>query len=990
MPDATQDIPTFWRTALERSDPAALAETLHDEFVPGAVGGDAGVTSRRGFLKLATLAAAMALVEGCTHPPKVASLPYVQAPENLLPGVPNYYATTLTHRGWGRGAVVTQHEGRPTKVEGNADHPSSLGGTDVWMQADVLRLYDPARVKDVRQGGTPTDWTRFEVWFGREMAKLPADGEGLYILSGASTSPTLDRLREAVVQRLPAARFHAWEPVNDDNAREGTAAAFGRRLRPVHQFDAADVIVSLDDDLFLGDPASVASARQWARRREPSAFSRDSRPMGKLFVAESTPSITGTMADQRLRVGPAKLLAVAEALAGGEGALSDQESKWVAAAKKALAGGRGVVTAGVAAPPRVHEIAARLNGTSGQAVRYLAPPAAEPAEGFLPSLASLTRGMKAGRVKLLLILDGDPAVTAPADFGFADAMKNVPASACLGLFSGPTAEACSWQLPMCHELESWGDCLAHDGTASLIQPLIAPLYSGRTAVELVSAALLREPLTDHELVRATWRDKLDETAWNESLRRGVIKDSAPAAVDVAPVAATVSPPATRPATDALTLLMRPDPALFDGRWGTNAWLLELPKPLTKVCWGCVALIAPATARRLGLEVSVGARQHVEMPVVTLKANGRSIRATVFPLPGQPADTVTLHLGGGARMPREALGDIPQRGDGFDDDVFANAYALRTSGGLWQTPVTLEKTGDTAMLACTQTHFMMDSRGRDLVKLLPANEASAGEAKGNNKKVPLTLYDPSEWDYSKPLVNKWAMVIDTNLCVGCNACVVACQAENNIPSVGPDQVRRGREMAWIHVVNYFAGDEDDPAGPVFQPTPCMHCEQAPCELVCPVNAAVHDWEGLNLQVYNRCVGTRYCSNNCPYKVRRFNFLQYQYPTQSRALQFNPDVSVRNRGVMEKCTYCLQRIAAARVEQSKTDAPLPDGTVVTACQGACPTRAIHFGNLNDKAADVTRVEARPDNYVLLRELDTRPRTSYLPRYVNATNAAEGGEA
>ena len=802
----------------------------------------------------------------------------------------------------------------------------------------------------------------------------------------------MDRLRDLVMKRLPAARWHAWEPVNDDNARAGTAAAFGQRLRPVYQFDAADVIVSLDDDLFLGDPASVASARQWARRRDTPAFSSDSRPMSTLFVAESTPGITGTMADERLRVGPAKLLAVAEALAGGDGGLSDKESKWVAAARTALAGGRGVVTAGVAAPARVHELAARLNakhGNVGRAVRYLSPPPAEPADGFLASLATLAADMKAGRAKLLLVLDGDPLVTAPADLDLADALQNVPASAHLGLFNGPTAEACSWQLPACHELESWGDCLAHDGSASLIQPLIAPLYSGRTAVELVSALLLRDPASDHELVRQTWRNRLDETAWNDSLRRGVIASSAPAAVDVSAVADTAPPPSTRPAEGVLTLLMRPDPALFDGRWGTNAWLLELPKPLTKVCWGNVALVAPATARKLGLEVSVGARQHVEMPVVTLKANGRSIRATVFPLPGQPADVITLHLGGGARMPREALGDLPQRGDGFDDDVFADAYALRTSGGLWQTPVTLEKTGDTAMLACTQTHFMMDARGRDLVKLLPASEASAGPAKGDNKKVPLTLYDPSEWDYSKPLVNKWAMVIDTNLCVGCNACVIACQAENNIPSVGPDQVRRGREMAWIHVQNYFGGEEDDPAGPVFQPTPCMHCEQAPCELVCPVNAAVHDFEGLNLQVYNRCVGTRYCSNNCPYKVRRFNFLQYQYPTQSRALQFNPDVSVRNRGVMEKCTYCLQRIAKARVAQSITDAPLPDGTVVTACQGACPTRAIHFGNLNDKNADVTRVEARPDNYVLLRELGTRPRTSYLPRYANLP-AGNGGEA
>ena len=606
-------------------------------------------------------------------------------------------------------------------------------------------------------------------------------------------------------------------------------------------------------------------------------------------------------------------------------------------------------------------------GHLGNAVRYVDAPAAEPAEGHVPSLRSLAEDMRDGRVKVLLVLDADPLTTAPADLDFAGALKDVSATAHLGLCDNATAAACGWQLPMAHELESWGDCLGHDGTASLIQPLISPLYAGRSAVELVSSLLLRERTSGHGLVRQTWAERMDEVAWNEALRRGVIAGTAASAADVSPVRpAAPELAATCPAASGeLTLVFRPDPSLFDGRWASNMWLQELPRPLTKVCWGNVALIAPATAKRLGLQVDVGARQHVEMPVVTLTANGRTIRATVFSLPGQPADTITLGLGGGPTFAREALIDIAQSGDGFSDNLFADAYALRTSDGLWSTPVTLDKTGDTASVACTQTHFMMDARGREIVKLLPASEARSGEAAGNNKTVPLSLYEP--WDYSK--VNKWGMVIDTSACVGCNACVVACQAENNVPSVGPEQVRRGRDMHWLRVQDYFAGDEANPDGPVFQPTPCMHCEQAPCEVVCPVNATVHDFEGLNLQVYNRCIGTRYCSNNCPYKVRRFNFLSYNYPSQSRALQFNPDVSVRYRGVMEKCTFCLQKIAAARVEQSKTDAPLPGGAVVTACQSSCPTAAIHFGNLNDPAADV----ARPDAAGQLR---AAPRARHAP--------------
>jgi molybdopterin-containing oxidoreductase family iron-sulfur binding subunit len=929
---------------------------------------DQDAPSRRRFLKLMAASAALAGA-GCSGPPPEAIVPYVRMPEQDVPGLPLFYASAFVRRGYAHGVLVETNMGRPTKVEGNPEHPVSAGTTDVFTQASILQMWDPDRSQTVQQGTELSTWPAFEAALEARRPHFARDGgAGLRILTGPATSPTLARQLAALLERYPAARWLAWDPLHDDGAAAASTLAFGRPLDPLFRLDRVAVLLTLDADLFGAEGthgAALAHARAFTAPRRLGANTRANR----LYAMESTPTLTGAYADERLARAPHEIEAALWRIAGllgaapggnmMQGAVSDSaSSRWEAAVAKALrdAPGRALVVAGPTLGPAsralVHLLNQRLGAEQG-ALGWIEPVAlGAPAHGA--ALAELAADMDAGRVDTLLMLDTNPVYTAPPALDFARALRRVPLSAHLGLYRDETAREAGWHLPLAHCYEAWSDARSHDGTASIVQPLIAPLYGGRSSHALLAMALGEGSRDGHALVRATWQAALGEQAgerfedaWRESLRRGVVEGSARDAAAVRAV-----PPVAMPEipTPPLVAVFAADPAVDGGEFANNAWLHELPRPLTSLTWDNAALVGPGTAKRAGLH---------DGEVVRLEVGGRTLDAPVLVLAEQAEGVVTLPLGYG----RSGAGSVGN-GVGFD------AYRLRPAGALAAcAPLRLTRTAGGHVFALRQREVDMHGRDpvhvREIGRPAPARK-SADEEGGKTSLYPEHRYD----DY------RWGMAIDLNACIGCAACTVACQAENNIPVVGKEEVMRGRSMHWIRVDRYRAG-----ARTLFQPVPCMHCEHAPCEEVCPVGATVHDDEGLNVQVYNRCIGTRFCSNNCPYKVRRFNFLQYSNEKLEslKALQ-NPEVTVRKRGVMEKCSYCLQRITRARVDAEKAGRRILDGEVVTACQAACPTAAIRFGDLNDPASSVVAAKASKLDYVLLEELNTRPRTSYAARVVN----------
>ena len=778
---------------------------------------------------------------------------------------------------------------------------------------------------------------------------------------------------DALLQRFPRAHWHMHLPKGDDNAAAGAVLALGEPLAARLRFDRAKIIFSLDAD-FLGDSAaSVRYARDYADGRfaegEAAAASR-------LYVVEATPSLTGCMADHRLALESRGLEAFAHALAArlglafeSRGAIDAQHAKWLDALADDLRANRGasLVVVGEAQPAWLHALGHVLNdalGNAGTTIEY-ADPAGRSGIGPAPgSLSGLATAMRSGAVDTLFVLDSNPAYNAPGDLNFVQALRHVPHVVHLGLYRDETGMLAEWHLPMAHQLEAWSDARAYDGTVGLAQPLVAPLYAGRSAHEVLATLLGDEVRDGRALVRRRWREHLPgEGSWSAALQSGMIADtrSAPRAASVStaflarlPRAASLAPAGQEAA---LELLFRPDPTIGTGEWSNNGWLQELPKPLTQLTWENAALISPGLAEQ---------RRLASGDVVELRIGERAVLAPVWIMPGQALHSVTVHLGYGRRASGRVGNHI-----GFD------AYSLRTSSAPWCAQgLTLRKTGGKTQLAATQHHFNME--GRDLVRVQTLTrylqDRSPAASGAQNPPAPTLYPDFPPGDYA------WGMSIDLNACIGCKACTIACQAENNIPVVGKDQVLRGREMHWIRVDRYYQGSAENPLA-FSQPVPCMMCEHAPCEIVCPVGATVHDNEGLNLQVYNRCVGTRFCSNNCPYKVRRFNFLQYQDDTsEALAAQRNPEVTVRRRGVMEKCTYCIQRIETAHIEADKAGRRIRDGEVLTACQAVCPTRAIRFGDVADPQSDVARAKNSARSYTLLQELNTRPRTSYLARLRN----------
>jgi MoCo/4Fe-4S cofactor protein with predicted Tat translocation signal len=968
----------YWRTLEELAETpefAAIVEREVPRFRDVAAGFD-----RRRFLQLMAASMALGGLSACgpeENPRQL--LPYVEQPPDIVPGRWRYYATATTLDGYATGVLIAHQMARPTKVEGNPDHPASLGAASGIMQATILGLYDPRRAQSIVGNGQIDTWEAFiTALYERRDQLLAKHGEGLRLLTGTVTSPSLAAQIATLQKQFPAMRWHQWEPLHRDNELAASQRAFGRPLERVFDIGAADVIFAVESDLISAVPGWLAYARQFAAHRRPD---ETGGKMSRVYAIESTPTLIGAKADHRLPMRPAEISAAVRYVAGAVGAgpkewtqAEIKDADWLKSAAQDLLQHRGhaLVHAGREQPEEIHLIADAINaslGGFGSTIRLIEPVAVSPTPKR-QSLEDLVADMTAGKVDTLLMLETNPLYTAPADIDFAGALRHVPFSVSLALYADETAEASTWLIPATHEYEAWSDARAFDGTITIQQPQVRRLYGGHSAQELLSVLQANTSPDDYALVRNFWQQEAQQKAegdfeafWHESLRVGVVKGSASPTVTATPptdLVANLAPPAR--AGTALDLLFRPDLLVWDGRFADNAWLLEMPRPFTRLTWGNAALIAPATATRLGIKTE---------DVLTISANGHNVQAPFFVLPGQAPDCITLPLGFG------------RRAGGLGIDVGFDAYQLRNRGTPWLVDtVTLSKTSKTLRLATTQGHDRV--AGRDLI-----HEGTLAEYQKNPKFLEQQRDEESLYpSYSYPRY-AWAMAIDLNSCIGCQACVVACQAENNVPIVGKDQVLDQRVMHWLRIDRYYSGSPDNP-DIAFEPMPCMHCEDAPCEVVCPVHATVHDHEGLNLMVYNRCVGTRFCSNNCPYKVRRFNFFDYTSKNDRPAQSWNPQVTVRERGVMEKCTYCIQRVRMAQIDADKEDRLVRDGKIQTACQQSCPTQAIIFGNRNDPLSAVAHRKASPLDYVLLEDLNTRPRTSYTALIRNPNPAIESEKA
>jgi len=904
---------------------------------------------------------AFASLAGCAAAPPEKIVPYVQPPEELLPGKPIVFATSMPSSGYGLGLLAESHEGRPIRIAGNPDHPASLGAIDVFAQASLLTLYDPDRSETVTQEGRITTWDAFITGLEDPLARFQNNrGDGLRVLTEHVVSPTLADLLGQLLAKYPSAVWHQYEPVHRDNSRAGQKLAFGRYVDTQYRFEDADIIVSLDADFLDWQPGHLHYARKFAERRK---VAPGQKTMNRLYVIESGMTITGAMADHRFAMRSSDVPAIAQAIADG-----GNMPGWIPTLLQDLDDhrGRSIVIAGEIQPPEVHALAHMINrrlGNVGKTVFYTEPAEFNPT-AHMDSLRQLSGDISGGHVDTLFILGANPAYTAPADLGFTELLSRVPLRIHQSMYFDETAERCHWHIPETHYLESWGDVRAWDGTASIIQPLIVPLYQTRTPYELLSAILGDPSLSNYEIIRTYWKKQHTgsdfDAFWNEAVRKGVVTNSAAAPIEVAASAGTIKPRAAQTgAVNGIEVVFRPDPTVFDGRWANNSWLQELPKPITKLTWDNGALMSASTAARLGVRNS---------DLIEIKNGSLSVKAAVLIAPGYADNSISFTLGYG----RQHAGRVGT-GRGF------NAYAIRTSSTPWiVADADVQKTRGTYTLVTTHDHHELNHR--HMVRHATAEEyANRPGFATEEAEVPHpdeTLYPPmrQSMDYS------WGMAIDLSACIGCNACVIACQAENNIPTVGKGQVEAGREMHWLRIDSYYQYGSGGP-NIYFEPMLCQHCENAPCELVCPVEATTHSAEGLNEMTYNRCVGTRYCSNNCPYKVRRFNFFQYaNWDVPQLKLLYNPDVTVRSRGVMEKCTYCVQRINRARIHAEVEDRKIRDGEVVTACQAACPANAIIFGNAIDRTSGVSKWKAEPRNYGVLAELNTRPRTTYLAKLTN----------
>ena len=983
--------PKYWRTLEELADQKAFGELLEREF-PRQASEWVDPVSRRGFLKLAGASMALAGLAGCTRQPLEQILPYVRQPEELIPGKPIFYATAMPFHGHALPLLVETHEFRPTKIEGNPLHAASLGATDLFAQASILNLYDPDRSTTLTNMGELRSWGDFAVAVNSKINDKDGlkakQGAGLRFLTGAISSPTFGWQMKAVQQAFPQSKWHRWDPVNRDNMRAGSKLAFGGYYDPIYKFENAAVVLSLDADFLSGAwfPGFVRYARDFMRGRKL----ENGDQMNRLYVAESSPSTTGAKADHRLALRPSEVETLARALAakvgvgGAAGNLNPERQKFVDAVAADLTGHKGkcLVVPGEFQSPAVYALAQAMNsalGNVGQTVSYIDPVEVDAVEHG-QSIKELIADMNAGKVDTLVIIGGNPVYNAPVDLDFVGALDKVKLRIQFSSYKNETTDHMHWHVPEAHYLEAWSDARSYDGTASIIQPMILPLYDGRNGHEALAMFTDQTGTSSHDLVQTYWKSQHPtadfETFWRTSVHDGFVANTASAPKQLSAKAGSLPAPATT-AAGAIEVSFRPDPTIYDGMFINNAWLQETPKPLSRNTWDNVAMISPAMATAWKLNQLSDDNDHqsdAQRVIEVIFPDGSKVAAPYWPQPGHPDNAVTLFLGyGQSRTGRVGTGT------GY------NAYKVRPSSTQYIAGgAKINVTKDYWDIAVTQGHFSMDDREpvkvatlEEFVKNKNFAHENPEEQPHDKPDHPESLYPDYRYSQGNQFYHEaaWGMSIDLNSCIGCQACAVACQAENNISVVGKEQVQRGREMQWIRIDAYYEGDPANPSV-YFQPVPCMQCENAPCEPVCPVGATTHSTEGLNDMVYNRCVGTRYCSNNCPYKVRRFNFFLFaDYDTPSLKLGRNPDVTVRSRGVMEKCTYCVQRITAARIAAEKEDRQIKDGEIKTACQQVCPTEAIVFGDINNKNSAVAKIKSSPRNYQLLAELNTRPRTTYV---------------
>ena len=938
----------LWRSLEQAADDPAFLERAAQEF-PGLAGALAERQDRRQVLRLMAASFAAGGLGGCDLGQPLGNLiPAVEIPPNIIPALPNFYATAHVLDGYASGVVVKHAMGRPIKVDGNPNHPASLGAVDVFAQARVLDFYDPDRAAQINMRGDPSDRQSLDTALTAQRAAIAENhGAGLRILTGSVASPTLAAQLDALLRQYPEAHWHQWEPISRDAVRRGAALAYGRPVETVAHLDAADVILAIDSDLLSTAPGHLRYARDFAGRRNPSR----TKTMSRVYAVEPTPTLIGSVADHRFIAGPKDLHQIVAALANGvlRNESIGSSPSWLGPVITDLkaAHNRALVHVGPNQAAEIHALAHAINEALGArgATFDLIEPVIHQLIDQSESLRALIAAMHAGQVANLLIIDSNPAFAAPAAWGFVEALKRTPFSLALAGNMDETAQAATWFVPMTHEWETWSDARAYDGSVTILQPQALPLYGGVGAHEMLSLYMNAAPTSAEEAVQATWKGRLDADfarSWTDALANGVVSGTANPKSNV-PIQANAGriAPAVPP-SGALSVLFRPDPSLWDGRAANNPWLQELPRPLTKLVWDNPLLIAPDLAKRMGLENGDRAR---------LSINETSVVAPVWIMPGQASDCVTAWLGSG----RRAAGTIGD-GSGFD------YYPLTGLAGA----AALHKESGREELASTVHHNILLETPPEILRHGTLAEFLANPHFAANEHP-----EPHLYRATPPGPAAWAMSVDLNGCIGCNACVIACQAENNIAVVGKAQVLREREMHWLRIDRYFEGEVDAPES-FFQPVLCMHCEEAPCEIVCPVGATVHDSEGLNVMVYNRCVGTRFCSNNCPYKVRRFNYFGYSDEQHRPPESWNPDVTVRARGVMEKCTYCIQRIAEARIVADRESQPV--GEVKTACQAACPTQAFTFGNLADPESAVSKRKQSPLDFAMLEEQGAKPRTTY----------------
>ncbi|HEX4067967.1 MAG TPA: TAT-variant-translocated molybdopterin oxidoreductase [Acidobacteriaceae bacterium] len=993
---ASQKGKKFWRSVDELADSPDFAELVNKEF-PSQASEWIDPVSRRSFLKVMGASMALAGLAGCTKQPDEPIYPYVTAPADLILGKPVYFASAFPFTTGAVPVLIKSAAYRPIKVEGNPEHPYNHGGTDPITQATLLDMYDPDRSQHVLYRGETRPWVAFVGAFRAMLAdKKAAGGQGVYFLSSTVTSPSMAAQWQQGQKNFPQAKFIQYDPVNRDNHYTAAKQAFGDYVDAQYRLDQADIIVSLDAD-FLGGaqfPGFHKLAKDYANKRKL----QGNTDMNRLYVIEPVTTLTGFKAEHRLAVRPSQMAAFAQALAAAVGAGAGQGGEWsqheatylqgVAADLKANAG-KCVVIPGECEPPEVHMAAFAMNqalGNVGKTVVYADPvnpmPSIQTAD-----LQALVSDMNAGKVDWLVILNANPVYSAPADLDFETAMSKVGTVAHLGSHNDETGLISTWHINNAHYLEMWSDARAYDGTVSIVQPMIEPLYGGHTAHEILQSMLDNPDVSAYEMVRMNWMgnggplSKGDaEFNWRKALHDGWIDGTAftPKSMTAKGNAGGGAPAPA--ANGRLEVAFRADAHVYDGRYANVGWMQEIPRPITNLAWDNAAQMSYATLEKLGLS---------EDDEVEITLNGKKISAGALAVPGQPDNVVVVTLGQGRRIGRVA------GGVGYD------GYYIRPSTTPWAaTGATLRKTGGIYDLCVTKSHHIDqravfaggdgsgthslegdESLDRGIIRYATLTEYKsnpdfAHEGVGHWAPEPNESMFPA-YRYDK---NAWGMSIDLNSCIGCNACIASCYAENNIPVVGRLQAKIGRIMQWIRIDTYFEGDLAAPRAH-YQPMTCHQCENAPCEQVCPVGATVHSPEGLNMMIYNRCVGTRYCSNNCPYKVRRFNFLLYSdYDTPSLALMRNPEVTVRSRGVMEKCSYCVQRIEAVKIEADKDNRPIRDGEIKTACQQACPTNAIVFGNINDKSSEVAKLKTEVRTYGVLEDINTRPRTTYVAGVLN----------